>query len=170
MTSFSPHPSNINMKNIFFLCALLLTVACRQQPTENRNDPAAIPASFGFETMHLKTITTFINQKDGETSTLYGNQAAYEALKTATAAVDGEKKLVVVTWKPAEDPAWFGAMTPGEFLSIETLQSSGRLRADSAVNYEKFNGQQLTKDNTVHEQEKLRRIQLILSLQPAITP
>lgn len=158
------------MKNIRFLCALFLAVACREKPTENRNGLAAIPASFGFEAMHLKTITTFINQKNGETSTLYGNQAAYEAMKNATAAVDGEKKLVVVTWKLAEDPAWFGAMTPGAFLSIETLQAFGRLHADSAVNYEKFNGQQLSKDNTVHEQEKLRRIQLILSLQPAITP
>lgn len=169
MTSFSPHPSNINMKNTLIICLLLLS-ACRQKPAENRNDPAAIPASFGLEAMHLKTITTFINLKEGKTSTLFGNSAAYETMKDTTAIVEGEKKLVLVTWKLADDPVWFGAMTPGEFLSIETLTTLNLRSPDPAADYQKLNGKSLTRDNTINEQQQTERVHLIISQQPAITP
>ncbi|QJB30150.1 hypothetical protein HF324_01725 [Chitinophaga oryzae] len=158
------------MKHTLFICLLLLLTACRQKPAENRNDAAAIPASFGLETMHLKTITTFINPKAGRTSTLFGNAAAYAALKDTTAIVEGEKKLVLVTWTLADDPVWFGAMTPGEFLSIETLSTSNLRSAGPAADYQKLDGRSLTRDNTISEQQKRDRIHLMLSLQPAITP
>ncbi|WP_078671132.1 hypothetical protein [Chitinophaga eiseniae] len=157
------------MKNTFFICLLLLT-ACRQQPTENRNGPATIPATFGLEAMHLKTITTFINPKDGKTSTLFGNSAAYETLKDKTIPVEGEKKLVLVTWKLVGDPVWFGAMTPGEFLSIETLTTVNLLNPDPSADYQKLNGPSLTRDNSINEQQKLDRVRLMVSLQPTITP
>ena len=55
--------------------------SCKENLPENRNEAASIPESFGFRKMNLKALTTFINPKAKTTSTLFGNDSAYEMLK-----------------------------------------------------------------------------------------
>ncbi|QNK61565.1 hypothetical protein H7F33_13480 [Pedobacter sp. PAMC26386] len=157
-------------KTILFICITLLFVSCQEKLKENRNDKASIPESFGFEAMKLKTITTFIDSKAQTTSTLFGNQEAYETMKNTSAQVDGVKKLILVSWKLEEDPKWFGAMVPGGLLSIEELASSNFFNTDLPIQYDKLEGRSLKKNGTISAWEKQNRINLILSLKPAVAP
>ncbi|MEN0056292.1 MAG: hypothetical protein AAGC65_21620 [Mucilaginibacter sp.] len=161
------------MKSIkyLFLAAIVFGVyACNHKPTidELTNPPAALPASFKFDQLGLKVITTFINKKQGTTSTLYGNPLALKTAIAGTNQIEAGEVFALVTWKQQDDQHWFGANIPGNLQQVELLKSTSSIENPIVLSYACYEGKDLTlKADTLNNQD---RIKYILSQKPAVMP
>lgn len=147
----------------FLLCS------CNKALPENRNEQASLPEKFNFKEMKLKAITTFIHPENHTTSTLYGNENAYNALlHSDSTPSNSSKNLVLITWKQQDDPKWFGAKIPGSLVSIETLKTNTNFKDLQNITYEFLPGGHLEKNIPASDNGK--RIKDILAVQPAVMP
>ncbi|PQA96738.1 hypothetical protein B0A69_01300 [Chryseobacterium shigense] len=136
---------------------------------ENRNEQASLPEKFNFKEMKLKAITTFIHPENHTTSTLYGNENAYNALlHSDSTPSNSSKNLVLITWKLQDDPKWFGAKILGSLVSIETLKTNTNFKDLQNITYEFLPGGHLEKNIPASDNGK--RIKDILAVQPAVMP
>ena len=161
------------MKSIkyLFLASIVLTMfACSNTPTvaELTNTRASLPPSFNFDQLGLKVITTFINKKQGTTSTLYGNPLALKIATANTNQIVAGEVLALVTWKQQTDAHWFGANIPGNLQQVELVKSTSSVEKPIVVSYARYEGKNLTLNpDTLNNQD---RIKYILSQKPAIMP
>jgi len=161
------------MKSVtyFFLASIVLTMyACSNAPTtaELTNPKASLPSSFNFDQLGLKVITTFINKKQGTTSTLYGNPLALKTAMADTNQIVAGEVLALVTWKQQSDAHWFGANIPGNLQQVEMVKSTSSAQKPLIISYAKYEGKNLTLNpDTLNNQD---RIKYILSQKPSITP
>ena len=161
------------MKNIkyLFLAGIVLTMfACSNTPTvsELTNTKASLPPSFNFDQLGLKAITTFINKKQGTTSTLYGNPLALKTAIAGTNKIVAGEVLALVTWKQKADENWFGANIPGAVNTIELIKTSAGSGGAPVVAYSLYKGKEfiLSKDTT----DNHARIKYIFDQQPSVMP
>lgn len=129
------------------------------------NNKASLPESFKLSEMHQKVITSLINHRDSTMSTLYGNEQAGKMLSKAVQANDTDPEFTLVTWHQQEDPHWFGALIPGDLLSVETVHTN---TAGNKSTYQKYNGKNLVKVTDTAGQSS--RIRFILAQNSAIIP
>ncbi|MDN3550680.1 hypothetical protein [Mucilaginibacter aquaedulcis] len=161
------------MKSIKYvlLAAIVLSMyACSNTPTiaELTNPKAALPSSFNFDQLGLKAITTFVNKKQGTTSTLYGNPLALKTAIAGTNQIVAGEVFALVTWKQQTDAHWFGANIPGNLQQVEVVKSTPTIEKPLAVSYARYEGKGLTlNSDTLNNQD---RIKYILSQKPAIMP
>ncbi|TDN36803.1 hypothetical protein E4631_21655 [Hymenobacter sp. UV11] len=152
------------------LAGLLALSACSQNqvPAGQLNEAASLPPAFNFSKLGLRVLTSVINQRQGTTATLYGNdQARQAALEGAGAAQSGEV-LALLTWRQQPDPNWFGARIPGALQSLELLRTGPAGAGRPAVTYQCFTGQNLAlRADTLHQQE---RIAYLLAQKLAVLP
>jgi hypothetical protein len=124
---------------------LIVWTGCIEKPTEGDlyNTDAAI-TSFDPTKMNLKPVNELIDTAKNTIGILYSNG----------------KNLALVTWKRKTDPHWFGANIPGQFVSLETV--------DSTKAYHYYTGKSLqeVKENT----SSTARLQYILGLHPVVMP
>lgn len=161
------------MKNIHLLWTglALLLISCSNSTasTDLVNQEASLPASFDFNKLGLKVITSSINNKKQTMSTLYGNELAMKsAAEGRTKAIQPGEIMVLITWKQQEDDRWFGANIPGNLHSLELIKTVPVKGGKASVNYQLFDGDKLTlNSDTLHNQESIK---YIFDQRPSVMP
>ncbi|GEM_PF-2264231 len=157
------------MKVIYNIIIVMLVVfSCGEAP-EKVNKSVLLSEIFPFEETGLKAITSVINPQRETTSILYGNDCALESLKTPGLSIKGQKTLVLVTWKQRDDPNWFGAKSPSDFLMLEILKTNEDFSQIEKVSYKMVKSKN-TGSNAETGNKQKKRIQLITSIVPAVMP
>jgi len=108
-----------------------------------------------------------------ETATLFGNDAALNAVRSAHESGAGRQVaypagavLALVTWGQRDDPHWFGARIPDAPRSVEFLEvASGALPAK----YRKFAGAGLP-EVAADGDAAAKRTRFLLNLDPVELP
>jgi hypothetical protein len=152
------------------LAGLLALSACSQHkvPASQLNEAASLPASFDFDKLGLRVLSTFVNRRQATTTTLYGNDLARQVVLEGTGSAQPGEVLALLTWRQQADPNWFGARIPGALQSLELLRTSPGEAGRPVVSYQCFTGKTLTlRADTLHQQE---RIAFLLAQKPAVLP
>jgi hypothetical protein len=155
---------------IIALGALLALSACSQNqvPAGQLNEAASLPTAFNFSKLGLRVLTSVINQRQGTTATLYGNDRARQAARLGAGGAQPGQVLALLTWRQQPDPNWFGARIPGALQSLELLRTRAGTAGRPVLSYQCFVGKALTlKADTLHQQA---RIAYLLAQKPAVLP
>jgi len=114
---------------------------------------AAIP-KLPFDLIAATPITMYVDRVRSTVSVLFSN------------GTQG-KNLLLITWEEQDDPHWFGARIPAEFVTAE------HVHADSNESYPTYTriARDGSVDNTMDLSEKQRRMHFIeeLKLAPYLT-
>ncbi len=126
---------------------------------------AALPASLPYQPLGWGAITMYVDPEKHTMATLYGNNAAMQALQARRAAPEypAGAVLALVTWVQREDPHWFGARIPDRPKSVEFVQVAAQ------PVYQRFAGAGLTADKGAAD-AAAERTGFILGLAPAQLP
>ena len=155
-------------KLIYLIISVLIIPGCTRNDSKIQlvNTKASLPASFNFDRMGLKVMSSFINKKSATTSVLYANPIALQnAIKGNHRYLTGEV-MALVTWSQQADCHWFGARIPAGLQSVEVVIVSDVQSLN--VNYKKYGGKYLLADpDTSNRQD---RINFILNQQPSVMP
>ena len=157
------------MKNLtVYLIMCVFVVSCNSKKQyEPVNENASLPASFDFNAMNLKVVTSSINHKKQTMMTLYGTDLAIDDLKDNPGKVNGKERiLALVTWSQKDDPYWYGAKIPNNLLSVEVIKSKLPFSENTEIVYQKYEGKELKKVNA----DGTNRVSTILSMKPSIMP
>jgi hypothetical protein len=136
---------------------------------------AELPGSLPFQPIEWSAITMFVDPRSHATATLYGNDAAMQAVQAAgapgaapgvTPAYPAGAVLALVTWAQRDDPHWFGARIPDVPQSVEFVQMTA---AGAAAGYRNFAGSGLV-ENHPTASVVTQRSSLIVGLAPARLP
>ncbi|HEX4039925.1 MAG TPA: cytochrome P460 family protein [Acidobacteriaceae bacterium] len=136
------------------------------------NAAAALPASLPWQPLGWSAITLYVDPKNHTTATLYGNDAAIEAVRGRDRAPTGAPApaytagavVALVTWSQRDDPHWFGARIPDVPRSVEFVQVEGK-----ANSYRRYAGPGLAEDR-VEASTAAQRTTFLLTLAPARLP
>jgi Cytochrome P460 len=124
--------------------ALLPLVGCTSRsgaPTINRQ--AAVTGTFPHNPLGWKVITSWINDRNGTMSTLYGNELAVRYARSNSAHnYPAGSILALVTWAQRDDPHWFGAKIPSTPQSVEFVTVP--LVPGATATYQRYQGSPLT--------------------------
>ncbi len=150
---------------------ILSLTACSAPPLEGAgqlNKAASLPATFDFNKMGLKALTSSVNRRNSTMSTLYGNSTAFDYVtNTPDNNYRAGSVLALITWKQQEDKRWYGANIPGELLTIEMVKTG----ADPGnVSYERYEGQALSPAPKTDTLQQNARIRYIMALKPNVLP
>jgi hypothetical protein len=112
----------------------------RQEVANNR--AAALPGTLPYQPLAWNAITMYVDPATHTTATLYGNDAAMQAVQprdaaAAAPAYSAGAVLALVTWQQRDDPHWFGARIPDAPQSVEFVQVAA---AGQASGYRRFAG------------------------------
>jgi hypothetical protein len=116
--------------------------AVREEVVNNR--AAALPASLPYQPLSWRAITLYVDPKTRTTATLFGNDAAVQAVQAHSGALEGRMKelayppdavLALVTWAQRDDPHWFGARIPDTPVSVEFLQVGAEGKASGYLRF-----------------------------------
>jgi cytochrome P460/heme-binding protein len=139
------------------------------------NRAAELPGSLPFQPLESSAITMFVDPRSHATATLYGNDAAMQAVQAAGArgaapgvapAYPAGAVLALVTWAQRDDPHWFGARIPDVPRSVEFVQVTA---AGTGNSYRDFAGAGLV-ENHPTASVVTQRSSLIVGLAPARLP
>ena len=110
-------------------------------------------------------ITMYVDPKNHTMATLYGNDAAMDAVEAHRAApvYPAGAVLALVTWTQRDDPHWFGARIPDRPLSVEFVEAGAQPR------YRRFSGSTLEEDQGAAK-ISAERAGFMLGLAPAPLP
>ena len=100
----------------------------------NNAAAARLPASLPYQPLGWGAITMYVDPRNRTMATLYGNDAAMEAVRGSPAApaYPAGAVLALVTWAQRDDPHWFGARIPDRPLSVEFVETGGHSRTIAA--------------------------------------
>ena len=154
---------------IVFLLIAIEFSACRHRPdgAELINTKASIPASFHFDELGLKVISSEISHRDSTLSTLYGNDAARTTVLMNSGLHSKGELFAFVTWKQQPDEKWFGAIVPAELKTVELVRIISGAAADG-IKYQRFAGKDLVLDRDILGNQD--RIKYILNQKPSVLP
>jgi hypothetical protein len=135
------------------------------------NHAAALPTSLPYQPLAWSAITMYVDPKTRTTATLYGNEAARQAVTPRTEtqsapAYSAGAVLALVTWAQRDDPHWFGARIPDVPQSVEFVQVTA---AGPVTTYRHFAGADLAEDH-LSDAAAAARANFIVGLQPARLP
>jgi hypothetical protein len=110
-------------------------------------------------------ITMYVDPRNHTMATLYGDDAAMDAVEAhrAAPAYPAGAVLALVTWTQRDDPHWFGARIPDRPLSVEFVEAGGQ------PHYRRFSGTTLEEDEGATK-IAAERASFMLSLPPAPLP
>jgi hypothetical protein len=136
------------------------------------NAAASLPMSLPYQPLGWSAITMYVDPKTRTTATLYGNDAAMQAVQARRAGSSGGLAypagvvLALVTWAQRDDPHWFGARIPDQPQSVEFVQVAA---AGQQPSYRRFAGKELAADQGVVN-AAAQRTTFMLGLAPAWLP
>ena len=159
------------MRNLIYIlfCGLLFLSSCsnKNENIQPFNEKAKLPAGFKFDTLGLKVMSSYVNNKSGTMSTLYANRFALSNALKGDKSHRAAEVFALVTWKQQADGYWFGADIPGDLQSVELIKTATNSN-NTLITYKKYNGGNLELDpDTAYPGE---RIHYILDQQPSIMP
>jgi hypothetical protein len=134
-----------------YVYTLPVTSAVSSHDEVVNNRAAALPTSLPFQPLSWGAITMYVDPKSHTTATLYGNEAAMQAVhargtsisQSQSPAYSAEAVLALVTWTQRDDPHWFGARIPDKLLAVEFVQVAAAGRASL---YRRFAGPEFIED------------------------
>jgi hypothetical protein len=139
------------------------------------NNAAELPASLPYHPLDWGAITLYVDPMDHTTATLYGNEAAMQAVNMSRSnpaygstgpTYHAGAVLALVVWTQRDDPHWFGARIPNAPVSVEFVQvPSGK---QGAV-YRRFAGIGPT-EQVASESVSAERTKFMLELHPVQLP
>ena len=111
-------------------------------------------------------ITMYVDPKNHTMATLYGNDAAMDAVEAHRSApvYPAGAVLALVTWAQRDDPHWFGARIPDRPLSVEFVEAGTQ-----QPGYRRFSGTEFTEDEGANNIAP-QRTSFMLGLAPAPLP
>ena len=113
--------------------------------TEVVNNAAAVANATNLPHQPLAwgAITMYVDPKNHTMATLYGDDAAMDAVEAHRTAplYPAGAVLALVTWAQRDDPHWFGARIPDRPLSVEFVEAGGQ------PHYRRFSGAGLEEDD-----------------------
>jgi hypothetical protein len=135
------------------------------------NKAAALPVSLPYQPLDWGPITMYVDPKAHTTATLYGNDAALQAVTAvpkseSAAAYPAGAVLALVTWTQRDDPHWFGGRIPDTLKSVEFVRMA---KAGQINEYSRFAGQGLREERLPASAAE-SRMSLVLGLRPARLP
>jgi len=157
-----------------YVYTLPVTAAESSHDEVVNNRAGALPISLPYQPLGWSAMTMYVDPKSHTTATLYGNEAAMQAVHTQGAATGGPKApaypadavLALVTWAQRDDPHWFGARIPDKPLSVEFVQVAAAGRASL---YRRFAGPEFIEGHPAAG-IAAQRANFIQSLAPAELP
>jgi Haem-binding domain/Cytochrome P460 len=132
--------------------------------TEVVNNAAAVANATNLPHQPLVwgAITMYVDPKNHTMATLYGDDAAMDAVEAHRSYPAGAV-LALVTWTQRDDPHWFGARIPDRPLSVEFVETGGQ------PHYRRFSGTALEEDEGATK-IAAERASFMLGLPPAQLP
>jgi hypothetical protein len=136
------------------------------------NAAASLPVSLPYQPLGWSAITMYVDPKTHTTATLYGNDAAMQAVQVRRAgslegpAYPAGAVLALVTWAQRDDPHWFGARIPDQPQSVEFVQVAA---AGQQPSYRRFAGKKLAADQGAVN-ATAQRTTFVLGLAPVWLP
>ena len=136
------------------------------------NAAALLPARLPWQPLEWRALTMYVDPQTRRTATLYGNDAAMQALERRDAAGTRPPQypsgtvLALVTWTQRDDPHWFGARIPDTPLKVEFVQTSS---GNGTASYRVFEGKSLAETHAT-AQDATQRTDFILNLKPVTLP
>ena len=133
------------------------------------NAAASLPASLPWQPLEWRALTMYVDPKTRTTATLYGKDAAVQALERRDAAVarppvyPSGTVLALATWAQRDDPHWFGGRIPDTPLKVEFVQTSSGSGSDI---YRVFEGK-TPAETYMDAQHAAQRADFIRNLTPA---
>ena len=136
-----------------YVYTLPITAAKVNRDEVVNNQAAALPITLPYQPLGWSAITMYVDPKNHTTATLYGDDAAMQAVHAQGATPMGGPKapaypagamLALVTWAQRDDPHWFGGRIPGAPQSVEFVQVE---TAGHASIYRRFAGLGFTEDH-----------------------
>jgi hypothetical protein len=149
--------------------ALLSLAGCtgKQRPS-TINQQAALTGVLPYNPLAWKVVTSWVNDRNGTMSTLYGNDVAVQYARSDSAhTYPPGSVLALVTWAQRDDPHWFGAKIPSTPQSVEFViipQSPGQ-----PATYQRYQGSPLTRVITIDE-NIVERIDHLTAQRAAVMP
>jgi mono/diheme cytochrome c family protein len=137
------------------------------------NAAASLPVSLPYQPLNWSAITMYVEPKMHTTATLYGNDAAMQAVQARRAgSIEGPvypagAVLALVTWVQREDPHWFGARIPDRPQAVEFVQVAA---SGQPGGYLRFAGAGFAEDRGVAAAAAAQRTTFMLGLAPAWLP
>lgn len=135
--------------------------------TEVVNNAAAVANATNLPHQPLPwgAITMYVDPKNHTMATLYGDDAAMDAVEAHrdAPAYPAGAVLALVTWTQRDDPHWFGARIPDRPLSVEFVEAGGQ------PHYRRFSGTALEEDEGATK-IAAERASFLLGLPPAPLP
>ena len=135
--------------------------------TEVVNNAAAVANATHLPHQPLAwgAITMYVDPKNHTMATLYGDDAAMDAVEAhrAAPAYPAGAVLALVTWTQRDDPHWFGARIPDRPVSVEFVEAGGQ------PHYRRFSGTALEEDEGATK-IAVERASFMLGLAPAQLP
>ncbi len=158
-----------------FLIASLLGLAGCSKPVPavitRLNESAALNGNLPADPLHWQVITSAIDHRNSTMYTVFGND---DAVTYARSHDDQNYPagsiLSLVTWKQAEDPRWFGGMTPDKTQSVEFVEIKADAGHDRLYSYERYPGSPLTKVSSETAAVPNERGTYVLSQRAAVMP
>lgn len=157
---------------LLLVSVILLIWGCSDQKnTTSYNVEASLPASFKFNQMGLKVITSAINAKAKTMSVCYGNDLAVNSARAGKQDhYPPGAVIALVTWQQQEDPKWFGGNIPGNIQTVEMIKIPVSADSPGADDYHKFSGKELKETPKAEISDQQRRISYISGLRAAVMP
>jgi len=147
------------------------SVSSRDEVVNNR--AAALPIRLPYQPLGWSAITMYVDPKSHTTTTLFGNDAAMQAVARGASmsqsqppAYSADAVLALVTWTQRDDPHWYGARIPDKPLSVEFVQVAAAGRTSL---YRRFAGPEFLEDHPAADVSAQRAI-FVQSLAPAQMP
>jgi hypothetical protein len=123
--------------------ALLPLAGCNQQRPSTINTSATLTGKLPYNPLAWRVVTSWLNDRSGTMSTLYGNDVAIQYARSNSAhAYPAGSVLALVTWAQRDDPHWFGGKIPSAPQSVEfvTVPSAPA----TIPTYQRYEGSPLT--------------------------
>jgi hypothetical protein len=136
--------------------------------TEVVNNAAAVAnvTSLPHQPLAWGAITMYVDPRNHTMATLFGNDAAMDAVEAHRNApvYPAGAVLALLTWSQRDDPHWFGARIPDRPLSVEFVEAGG-----PQPRYRRFSGASLEEDEGATK-IAVERTSFMLGLPPAQLP
>jgi hypothetical protein len=154
-----------------YVYTLPITQAKATQAEVVNNNAAALPAGLPYQPLAWSAITMYVDPKTRTTATLYGNDAAMQAVNLrsdmpSAPVYPAGAILALVTWAQRDDPHWFGARIPDLPQSVEFVQITA---AGPVTTYRRFSGSELAEDHPA-DATRAQRVNFIVGLAPVRLP
>ena len=147
--------------------ALLPLAGCNKQRPATINTEAALTGKLPYNPLAWKVVTSWVNDRTGTMSTLYGNDVAVQYARSNSAhAYPAGSVLALVTWVQRDDPHWFGAKIPSAPQSVEFVIAPSTPTANAT--YQRYTGSPLTLATTT--EADATRVSYLTAQRSAVMP